>query len=294
MPAPSDDSARATRRGILLICISQALFMLSDGFSKQTSPDLPTGEILAIRGVFTVVLTGAVAAWTGALRHLAAVYSKPLVVRNLAELGSSFFFFTALFELPLANVTSIFQTQPLMLVASLAIVYGQRIGWRRWLALVAGLLGVLLIIRPGTEAFSWWAVSALVGVVFSAIRDLATSRLPRETPTPLVTFLTAVIVAATGCALGLTETWVVPPADHVARLGAAGLLVVAGSLMLIGGLRSGDLAQVAPFRHSAVLWAMLFGYLMLAEVPDAVAMLGAAIVVGAGFYMLNSRAAARR
>ncbi|MEM9030957.1 MAG: DMT family transporter [Pseudomonadota bacterium] len=274
-------------RGIFLMTVAMGVFVLNDTFTKTVSDTLPTGQIIALRGAIATLIMLPIVMSTCGIAAVARSYSRPILIRNVSEIVAVILFLSALFRLPLANVTAILQTLPLAMTAAAAIFLGERVGWRRWTAACIGLAGILLIIRPGTDAFSWRYVSALISVIFITARDLATRMISAETPTVAVTFLTAAVVTGAGCLLGTTEVWVWPDIDALLRLGAAAVLVLLGYALLIETWRGVEVSAVAPFRYAVVLWAMLFGYLFLGEVPSGWTILGSAIVVGAGLYTFH-------
>lgn len=172
-----------------------------------------------------------------------------------------------------------------MITLGAALVFGEPVGWRRWLAIAAGFIGVLVIVRPGAEGFSQASLLALASVGFCAVRDLATRRIPKHLPTVFITLLTTVTVTTAGAAVLVPLGGWRPPSGH-----ALGLLVLAAMLILIGyqciivSLRTGDISAVAPFRYTALPWAMLTGYLAFGHKPDGAMLAGAAIIVASGLY----------
>ncbi len=293
----ADDDARATTaalaqqrtnlRGIALVIAAMGAFVLNDTLTKATSAELPTGEIIAIRGLFASLILAPLVALTYGLRAVPRAYSLPILIRNVSEIASVILFLSALFRLPLANVTAIMQTLPLTLTAAAAILLKEHVGWRRWTAATVGLLGILLVVRPGTSDFSWWYVSAIICVVFVTARDIATRYIDGTTPSLVVTFITAFVVMLAGLALGMFETWTVPSVPAVARLGAAAVFVIVGYYALIECWRGTEISVVAPFRYSVVLWAIVFGYIFLGEVPSWWTVAGSAIVALAGLYTFH-------
>jgi drug/metabolite transporter (DMT)-like permease len=194
-------------------------------------------------------------------------------------------FLAAIVHLPLANTAAIFQALPLAITLGAALMFGEPVGWHRWLAIGAGFIGVLIIVRPGIEGFDRFSLLALVSVVFCAMRDLATKRIPAQIPSLFITLLTTVTVTMTGAAILVPLGGWTPPSR-----GSLGLLALAAVLLLIGyqcvimALRTGDISAVAPFRYSALLWAMLLGYLVFGDIPDAPMVTGASIIVLSGLY----------
>jgi drug/metabolite transporter (DMT)-like permease len=170
------------------------------------------------------------------------------------------------------------------------------VGWRRWLAISAGFVGVLVIIRPGLAGFSQFSLYALLSVVFFAVRDLATRRIPAQVPSAFVTFVTTVAVMVMGgFILFPLGGWTPMSAKGVTLLALAAVLVLIGYQCVIIALRSGDISAIAPFRYTALLWAILLGYLVFGDVPDAMMATGAAIIVLSGLYTFHrERRLARR
>lgn len=269
------------------MALAMGAFSLNDTMTKATSVELPTGQILAIRGAFAVILLAPIVLYIHGLRSFARAYSTPLLIRNIAEIVSAWLFLAALFKLPLANVVAILQTLPLTMTAAAAILFREQVGWRRWTAASVGLLGVLLIVQPGTAGFSWWYVAAIASVVFITVRDVATKFITGTTPSLVITFITAAVVMVSGAVLGLTENWVTPSTASIARLAAAAVLVLVGYYTLIECWREAEISAVAPFRYTIVLWAMLLGYLVLGELPSLWTVVGSIIVVGAGLYTFH-------
>ncbi|MDP3076876.1 DMT family transporter [Bradyrhizobium sp.] len=272
-------------RGSLLMAAAMAGFTMNDAITKAVSSEMNFGEIMLVRGVVAIALIAALAWHQGAMRPLRTLVMKPVALRVAGEVLGTVTFLAAIVHLPLANTAAIFQALPLAVTLGAALMFGEPVGWRRWLAIFAGFIGVLIIVRPGVEGFNQFSLFALVSVVFCAVRDLATRRIPAHVPSLFITLVTTVTVTIAGAAI------IVPLGGWTAPSGRAlGLLTLAAVLLLIGyqcvimALRSGDISAVAPFRYSALLWAMLLGYLVFGDVPDALMVTGATIIVLSGLY----------
>jgi drug/metabolite transporter (DMT)-like permease len=188
-------------------------------------------------------------------------------------------------NLPLANTTAILQVLPLAITLGAALTFGEPVGWRRWLAIAAGFIGVLIIVRPGVEGFNQFSLFALISVIFCAIRDLATKRIPAPIPSLFVTLLTTISVTIAGAGILVPlGGWTPPSGRALALLAFTAILLLIGYQCIIMALRTGDISAVAPFRYSALLWAMLLGYLVFGDRPDAMMASGAAIIVASGLY----------
>jgi drug/metabolite transporter (DMT)-like permease len=162
-------------------------------------------------------------------------------------------------------------------------VFGEPVGWRRWLAIAIGFVGVLIIVRPGTAGFNEFSLLALSSVAFCTLRDLATRRIPTEIPSLFIALLTTLTVTTGGTLIMFPlGGWTPPSGRAVGMLAVAAILLMIGYQCIISALRTGEISAVAPFRYTALLWAMLFGYLVFGDQPDRYMLIGAAIIVLSG------------
>lgn len=273
-------------RAVVIMMLAMACFIFNDSFVKLVSSHLPLGQIMFLRSLIAMALLLGICLANGSIYHFGRLQHPLVVLRVVAEALATVFYLTALFHLPIANVTSILQALPLMITAGAAIFLGAPVGWRRWSAIGVGFFGVLVIVRPGLAGFDAWSLMALVGVVCMAVRDLGTSLLPKTIPTLGVTFAALAGVAVTGLAMAVGETWLMPSVMDIAFLAAAASFILVGYITLIHAMRTGDIAVVAPFRYSIILWAILIGYLVWGDIPDLYTLVGVAILVATGIYTL--------
>ena len=267
--------------------VSMAGFTVNDALVKLASTEMNMGQVMLVRGFFASVLIAALAWHQGALRSPRRLLHPMVILRSASELGATVFFLIALAHLPIGNISAILQALPLVVTMGAALFLAEPVGWRRWLSIGAGFIGVLIIVRPGFEGFSIYSVSVLVSVLCGTIRDFATRAVPPEIPTPLVSVMTAAMVTVAGAVLmqplgGWTPMngW-----ELGAMIAAAGLLIV-GYQFIILAMRTGDISFIAPFRYTALLWALLLGYLIFGDVPDVPMIVGSAVIVASGIYML--------
>jgi drug/metabolite transporter (DMT)-like permease len=272
-------------RGSLIMATAMAAFTINDSITKAVSAEINFGQVMLVRGLFAIVLVAALAFHQRALRPLRAVATKPVALRVVGEVGGTISFMAALTHLPLANTSAIFQALPLAITLGAALVFREPVGWRRWLAIAAGFIGVLVIVRPGAEGFSQAALLALASVGFCAVRDLATRRIPKHLPTVFITLLTTVTVTTAGAVVLVPlGGWRPPSGNALGLLTFAAVLILIGYQCIIVSLRTGDISAVAPFRYTALPWAMLTGYLAFGHKPDGPMLAGAAIIVASGLY----------
>lgn len=262
-----------------------AAFTTNDAITKTVAAEMNFGQLMLVRGLFAMAMVGALARYQGALRSPRTLLVRPVALRVLGEVGGNTCFLAAIVHLPLANVAAIFQALPLAITLGAALVLREHVGWRRWLAIVIGSIGVLIIVRPGLAGFSEFSLLALMSVGFSALRDLATRRIPAEIPTLFITLLTTFTVTAAGAAVLVPlGGWRPMSGSATGLIAVAALLVMIGYQCVIIAMRTGEVAAVAPFRYTALLWATLLGFLLFGDLPDAPMLAGAAIIVGSGLY----------
>jgi drug/metabolite transporter (DMT)-like permease len=269
------------------MAISMAGFTMNDAISKFVGESLTMAQIMFIRGGFATMLVGAIAWHRGALRLPAGALDLMIVLRVGGEVLATLCFLTALAHLPLANVSAILQALPLGVTMGAALFFSEPVGWRRWLAIGVGFSGVLIIVRPGLDGFNAYSLYVLGCVFFCVVRDLATKRVNAEIPSLFITTATAAAVTVAGGALIVPYGGWHPVGanDALLLLGAAALVVI-GYQFIIMAMRIGDISYIAPFRYTALLWAILLGYLVFGNVPDTAMTIGAFVVIASGLYTL--------
>lgn len=267
--------------------VSQAAFTVNDALVKIATGLLPIGQIMFVRGMFATALIGALVWWLGHFQPLRTLRMPAVILRIVGEIGGTVFYLMALAHLPLANVSAVFQSLPLAVTMGAALVLGEHVGPRRWLAIAIGFVGVLIIVRPGLAGFNAFSLYVLLSVACCMVRDLATRKVPDEVPSTYISLLTALTVTITGGAMTAAQSsWTPMDPSLVALLAGAALLVLTGYQFIIQCMRIGDISYVAPFRYTALLWAIGAGFLVFGSIPDWPTLVGAAIVIASGTYMI--------
>ena len=285
---PSIPVARSNLPGILCIIAGSAGFVCNDSVVKLIGARLPVGEIMLLRGIGAVALLLPAAIWLGVVRTPPRLLlTRAFTIRLVGELGSTLTFVIALMHMRLADLTGIQQIQPIALTAASAVFLAEPVGWRRWLAALAGLTGVLLIVKPGTGAFEPFALLAFICVLFVVLRDLATRAVAPGVPSLLLALSSAAAVMLGGLALMPAETWLMPDPRDLAMLAIAALFLVGGYILITTGVRIGELPVVIPFRYSSAIFAVLLQWAIWSALPDRSALLGMAIVAAAGLYTFH-------
>jgi drug/metabolite transporter (DMT)-like permease len=271
-------------RGIVAMLVATAVFTLNDTLLKIATETLPTGESIFLRGVVTTSFCALLLARHGtadALTHLVSVRN---VGRAIAEVGATLLFLSALARMPIGDATAILQFTPLAITAGAALFLGEKVGWRRWLATCVGLVGVLIIVRPGGAAFNPYSVLALLSILFGVARDLLTRGMAQNVPSLLIAGTSSAAVTLASLGFIAFEDWSWPSSTPLLLLLGSSAALVAGQYCLITAMRTGEMAAVAPFRYSVILWAVLAGYLVWRDAPDAASWTGIVIVTAAGIY----------
>lgn len=266
---------------------AMSLFVSSDTFMKLAREVYPAGQAIALRTIFALGAGTTLVLLFREGSHLRKAVRPYVVLRGLIEATVALTFMWSLGKLPLANITAILMASPIIIVVLAVLMRIERVGWRRSLAVVAGFLGVLLVIRPAPENFDIPAIVALISAVLVAARDLLTRKIGGEIPATVITLTTTAIVGVASLGLGLFEAW--QPAWRVETiyLALAAVLVTIGSVLTVIAFRSGDIGLISGYRYSVVIFAVLIGYLVWGDLPDTWALAGIALIVASGLYTLH-------
>ncbi|KIN66464.1 Integral membrane protein [Sulfitobacter noctilucae] len=271
--------------GALLMMASMACFTLNDTMIKLTSGAVPLFQLLFLRSLLSSGLILATKGRLGALHFDIAPRDWGLImVRALTEVVIAYFFLSALFNMPLANLTAILQVVPLAVTLASAVLLREAVGWRRMLAIAVGFGGVMLIVKPGVEGFNVWSLYALIAVLGVTLRDLVTRQLSATVPSMTVTLVTSVTVMVCMGLASLTAPWVQVAPQVWVLIAASSVFVLGGYFFSIQVMRSGDVSFTAPFRYTGLIWALLLGWFVFGDWPGVLTQIGAVIVVATGVF----------
>jgi len=278
-------TAQENLRGILSMLAAMLLFITNDMLVKLASEQLPTMQIIFLRGSMALVLVVVAAYATGALDRIPRSGGRMLGLRTIGEIGSTLFYLTALFHMPIANATAILQAMPIVMTLVSALFLGEIVRWRRWVAVVVGFLGMLLVVQPGTDGFDIYAVLAIISLGFAVLRDFCSRYLPAEMPSLFVSMVAMAAVTTVGGALMLMEPWQPVSLEAWIYLAAAAVFLSGAFFFIIEAMRHGEVSVVTPFRYSILLIAIAYGYLIWGNLPDLLATVGIVLIVGSGLYV---------
>lgn len=281
--APLSDNARAT----LWMVASMAMFAVEDLFLKKAAIAMPPGQVLVIAG-----LSGGIVFAIWALLKGERVISKELLrpdvmARNFAEALASFLFIVVLATAPLVFASAIMQATPLAVTAGAALFLGETVGWRRWLSITAGLIGVTIILQPWQDGFDPAGLAMLGVVACLASRDLITRRLPQSIGSLSLSTWGFTAIAPAGLLLMYTQdqSYIMPPPEQMLNLSIAITFGIVGYFAVVKAMRMGEVSAIAPFRYTRLVFATLLAIIFFGETMALNVAIGSAIVVASGLYV---------
>jgi drug/metabolite transporter (DMT)-like permease len=274
-------------RGALLMTGGMCAFTVNDAFMKSLSGDIPLFQAVLLRGIVAIIcLTIMCRVMVQLHFNLPRRDWGLILLRTLGEVGGTYFFLTALFHMPIANVSAILQALPLAVSLAATLFLGEALGWRRFAAIAIGFVGVVLIIQPGGADFSSYSIYALIAVACITLRDLAVRRMSVQVPVVFVALIAAIGVTALGAIGSLFITWQPMSATSAMQIGGATICLIFGYIFSVSAMRSGEISFVAPFRYTSLLVALILGMAVFNEWPNVLTVLGASIVVATGLFTL--------
>ena len=278
-----------TLKGIAIMVAGVALLTANDAVSKYLTESHPVGQVICLRQAATLLVivpyVMAVTDW-GALR----VGSWPgQVTRGLLFVANAALIVLALSLLPLATVITIMFASPIITAAVSLPMLAERVGPQRWLAILAGFAGVLIVIRPGAAGFEWALLIAVAAAVANSLRDVMTRLLSRTETSIAILFWSTLIVMAAG-AITAPFGWQPVTPTAAAWFVLAGVFNASAHFLLIEALRLGEAAVITPVRYTSLIWATAIGYMVWSELPDAWVFAGSAVIIASGIYMVRVEA----
>ncbi|MEM9717114.1 MAG: DMT family transporter [Pseudomonadota bacterium] len=276
-----------TAKGIWLIILSMFLLNASDAFIKVASAQLSFGQILAAMGVIGFFVTAAITVLSGRRPFRAEMLNTALFTRIAFDTFGACMIFNALARVDLSLVAVITQASPIVIAVFAAILFNETVGWQRWISIIVGFIGVILIVNPFGTSFdpnSLFAVGALIGLTG---RDFATRYIPKS--------ISAVEMSTIGF-LGILPVglffWFLdgrsfaPDGLHLFYMLAAIFIGIGGLIAIAAAMRFGDISATAPFRYSRVIFAVILGWIAFGEWPTQMMWVGIVLVMGSGLFLL--------
>jgi drug/metabolite transporter (DMT)-like permease len=286
--ASRSPDSRSVGHGILLMLLTMVFFVGADAIAKYLTQTYPVIEVTWGRFVFHLAL---LLPYFAARRNLTVFRTAKLrlqLTRSLLQIGSTVLYFSAIALLPLATATVIAFAQPLLLTVFSVPLLGEKVGPRRWAAVLVGFLGVLIIVRPGGGAALGVSHCAmllpLATAALSAFYQIATRVVTRSDPTETSLFFTAVSGAVVATIV-VPFVWRTPDLAGWGLMAATGVLAGGGHYCIINAFKRAPASVLAPFSFTQLIWATALGYLVFGDLPDLSTLAGALVIIGSGLYV---------
>ena len=266
---------------------SMAAFAIEDAFLKTVTQQLPVGQVLMMFGAGGLCVFAFLARRAGASIFQAQVLTKNMLFRAVFEFFGRLFYVLAIALTPMSSATAILQSAPLFVVLGARIFLREKVDAKTWIAILAGLFGVMIILRPSAADFSLLSLLALIGTLGFVGRDLFSRTAPSSLTKEVLGFygFTTMLIAGTCYAVWDGKPFVSLQAQQFLMLAAALLAGVFAYTALMMGMRTGSIGAVTPYRYSRLLFGISIGVIVFGEQLDAPMLLGCAIVIGAGLFI---------
>ncbi len=271
--------------GILLMLAGDFMFALNDAMGKWLVASFSVGQVVLIRSIGAFVVLGPMLARQGSAKLFQMERRDLQFLRVLAMTLDTMFFYAAVIYLPLADVMSFYMAGPIYVAALSHLLLGEKVGWRRWTAILVGFCGVLIMLKPSSSAFSLPSIFALVGSLSFAFGIVLNRRLRGTSDTSLVTWQTVGTLVADGV---LTiGTWQTPTAFDLGAMALLGIVSCVAHLLITRALKLAPASTLAPLHYTLLLWAIVFGLIFFGDVPGPRILVGAGVVVLAGMFIFH-------
>lgn len=313
-PAAQDISSDidSPLKGILLITAGILVFGLQDVIIRMLSGEYAAMEIMLIRGLVALVPMTLLVYWDGGFSSLRVRHPWLNLLRGLLAVSSYTAYYMSLASLPLAEVTAIFFVSPLIVTLFSALFLREAVGLRRWVAVVIGFFGVVVIVQPTDDALDPVALLPLLAAFTYACSMVMTRRIGRTQTGASLAFISMLVFVAISAAAGgiagdgrfadeshpsvsfLLRAWILPDSQDLLLIGICGIIAGFGFYCLSQGYRVAPASVVAPFEFIAMPLAVFWGIVFWSEYPPATTLGGIALIIGSGLYALHREAARKR
>jgi drug/metabolite transporter (DMT)-like permease len=290
VPHPRTDNSK---HGVLLMSLAAFLWVLHDAISKWLLQDYSIYQVLLLRTVFSLLPIVIVLRHEGGIVRLRGARVWVCLGRGCLAVACFVLFLAALPLMPLTDIFAIVMSAPLLISALSALVLKERVTFRRWVAILIGFSAVLVMVRPGGDVVSPGALLVVGAVVVYSFTMILTRRLGSTESAGAMTFYSALVFLAVGL-IAAPFSWIWPTPIGMLLMAATGLLAGSAQYCLTEAFRIAPPSLVAPFEYTSLLWAMLFGFLVWGDVPTALVLVGAAVVIISGTYVLHDERTSQR
>ena len=274
-------------RSLGLMALGILLLTANDATSKYLVQSHPIGQVVGLRQASTLLVLIPYMIFFSRWSLLRVVDLRGQLMRGTLFIIGSMLIVWSLAELPLATAITMLYISPIFMVILSVPLLGEQISRHRWIAVIGGFAGVLIIMRPGASTFQWALLLPLLAAMVNALRDVITRRLARTETSIAILFWSNIILMAGGF-MTLPMGWAPVSTQDAFWFVAAGIFNGTAHFCIIDALRTGEASALAPIRYTALLWAALLGFLVWGEVPELWLLAGAAVIVGSSLYMIRA------
>ncbi|MGI9608424.1 MAG: DMT family transporter [Acidimicrobiales bacterium] len=282
--APPITSSSANLRGAGWMTLGMLGYVVNDAFIKLAAEEIPLFEAIFLRGLVITMVLVLLTRSRGEFHSLREHLNRPLGLRVATETLATVLYLLALTKLPIAGITAVLQIVPVAVTFAAARLLRERVSLARVGAVLVGFIGVLLVVKPGTDDFSPWYIAGFLAVFVIVVRELATTRIPSSVPSLVVALGTAVAITTMGGVVSLGQGWERPDISVLGLLVGASAFLTLGYVASVVTVRTGDLSFSAPFRYTVLVFAIVLQIVVFGDVPDALTFVGTAIIGAAGLW----------
>ena len=275
-------------RGALFMVFAMGCFAVEDAIFKFLTSAIPVGQLMSVACLGGLILfllwfkMKRIALWQ------TEYLDNKVIWRSLFDVAGGLCFVTALSRIPLTTASAVIQATPLVVAMGAALFLGQTVGWRRWLAIAIGFLGVMVIIRPGLAGFDANILFAVAGMLCLAVRDVITRALTVSLSGAQLATHTFAMIFPAGLLLCAVQgdALVLPDFPQTGLLAASVIVGMVAYLALVAATRGGNAGMISSFRYSRMIFALIIGFAVFREIPDLPTVIGAGIVISSGLFTL--------
>ncbi len=278
--------AQAPLRGIAFMVLSVAIFCVMDVLVKLLSQTYHPFQVAFFRSLFALVPIGVMVWINGGTRILRTRHLGGHAARSVVGIAALLMFFYSFAHMKLADVVAIGFAGPLFITALSVPMLGEKVGWRRWSAVIVGFAGVMLVVNPGSNVLDPVAFIALGAALFYSFAVIVIRRLSTTESNAAIVFYFS-IAATLVCGAMMPFLWIAPGPQHLALLVLIGLLGGSAQYVMVEAFRWGQVSMLAPFEYTAIFFSLGFGYFIFGETASATMLSGVAIIAASGLYILH-------
>lgn len=280
----------ATMRGILAMIAAMVMFITNDMFLKLALHEMPLGEVIHLRSAAGALVLLVVILASGEGRLLLTAVHRRVALRSGLDAVTTFTYVLGLTVLPISTATTIYMAAPLLTTALAVPLLGESVSARRWIAILVGFSGAVIVTHPAPGSFDVFALLPLVAALCGSLRDISTRGIPMIVPGAVVAFSTAVGLTVVSGSFALWETWRMPELFPAVCIVGSGVTFALGNVLMVYAFRTAPVATISPLRYVLVPCALFYGYVIFSHVPDMWGIAGSILVVGAGLYSIRQEA----